>query len=117
MCLCTFVFFFINFFITLEFTLIFYFFFSSRRRHTRWTCDWSSDVCSSDLFRGRMMPALPRESIRQLFPQQAGDDGGADRGDCQHREPNQIRQVMARRRAVVEEKQRRSRDSNGGADH
>src|SRR5690348_251638 len=25
------------------------FFFSSRRRHTRWTGDWSSDVCSSDL--------------------------------------------------------------------
>src|SRR6266853_4094025 len=28
---------------------IFYFFFSSRRRHTRFDCDWSSDVCSSDL--------------------------------------------------------------------
>src|SRR5438034_2811016 len=26
-----------------------YFFFSSRRRHTRSLCDWSSDVCSSDL--------------------------------------------------------------------
>src|SRR3954462_9603630 len=25
------------------------FFFSSRRRHTRLSCDWSSDVCSSDL--------------------------------------------------------------------
>src|SRR5205085_1448535 len=24
------------------------FFFSSRRRHTRFDCDWSSDVCSSD---------------------------------------------------------------------
>src|SRR5689334_24103907 len=29
---------------------VFFFFFSSRRRHTRWNCDWSSDVCSSDLF-------------------------------------------------------------------
>src|SRR5260370_15396247 len=29
--------------------LFFYFFFSSRRRHTRFKCDWSSDVCSSDL--------------------------------------------------------------------
>src|SRR5690242_20855036 len=28
---------------------ILFFFFSSRRRHTRLTCDWSSDVCSSDL--------------------------------------------------------------------
>src|SRR2546430_13096300 len=28
-----------------------FFFFSSRRRHTRFDCDWSSDVCSSDLRR------------------------------------------------------------------
>src|SRR5689334_17044048 len=34
----------------LEEILSFRFFFSSRRRHTRWNCDWSSDVCSSDLF-------------------------------------------------------------------
>src|SRR2546430_11493969 len=27
----------------------YFFFFSSRRRHTRFDCDWSSDVCSSDL--------------------------------------------------------------------
>src|SRR3989338_836069 len=29
--------------------IFYYFFFKSRRRHTRWNCDWSSDVCSSDL--------------------------------------------------------------------
>src|SRR5260370_41146454 len=29
--------------------LFYFFFFSSRRRHTRFKCDWSSDVCSSDL--------------------------------------------------------------------
>src|SRR5437762_5091129 len=28
---------------------LFHFFFSSRRRHTRYIGDWSSDVCSSDL--------------------------------------------------------------------
>src|SRR5690606_11736392 len=28
------------------------FFFSSRRRHTRFSRDWSSDVCSSDLING-----------------------------------------------------------------
>src|SRR5499427_9568013 len=28
-----------------------FFFFSSRRRHTRSLCDWNSDVCSSDLAR------------------------------------------------------------------
>src|SRR5439155_12145204 len=34
------------------------FFFSSRRRHTRWPRDWSSDVCSSDL---PALPAVERE--------------------------------------------------------
>src|SRR5690606_40121987 len=29
--------------------LLYFFFFSSRRRHTRFSRDWSSDVCSSDL--------------------------------------------------------------------
>src|SRR2546430_11351501 len=33
------------------------FFFSSRRRHTRFDCDWSSDVCSSDLSPGAAPPA------------------------------------------------------------
>src|SRR5690242_21825636 len=36
---------------------VYFFFFSSRRRHTRLTCDWSSDVCSSDLGRERGMAA------------------------------------------------------------
>src|SRR2546430_5436761 len=30
--------------------VLIFFFFSSRRRHTRFDCDWSSDVCSSDLY-------------------------------------------------------------------
>src|SRR5690606_40556631 len=34
------------------FVLVFCFFFSSRRRHTRFSRDWSSDVCSSDLKSG-----------------------------------------------------------------
>src|SRR5438309_4969087 len=33
----------------MEYQLFLFFFCSSRRRHTRWNCDWSSDVCSSDL--------------------------------------------------------------------
>src|SRR5207249_7909978 len=33
----------------------FFFFFSSRRRHTRSKRDWSSDVCSSDLFFGGVL--------------------------------------------------------------
>src|SRR5690242_15596031 len=35
-----------------------YFFFSSRGRHTRLTCDWSSDVCSSDLKEANMYRLL-----------------------------------------------------------
>src|SRR5688572_1560487 len=34
------------------------FFFSSRRRHTRFDCDWSSDVCSSDLKAGPSVAAV-----------------------------------------------------------
>src|SRR5688572_30912470 len=37
------------FFLFFLFFFFFFFFFSSRRRHTRFDCDWSSDVCSSDL--------------------------------------------------------------------
>src|SRR5438034_7035889 len=36
--------------------LVLLFFFSSRRRHTRSLCDWSSDVCSSDLQGGEADP-------------------------------------------------------------
>src|SRR6266487_6034591 len=40
-----------------------WFFFSSRRRHTRWTGDWSSDVCSSDLReRSESDPAEPADA-------------------------------------------------------
>src|SRR3990167_10023513 len=36
------------------------YFFSSRRRHTRFDCDWSSDVCSSDLVFVRSQEAKER---------------------------------------------------------
>src|SRR4030066_1050314 len=39
--------------------LFLFLFFSSRRRHTRFKCDWSSDVCSSDL--GRPIAEMKRE--------------------------------------------------------
>src|SRR5256886_12085588 len=40
------------------------FFFSSRRRHTRFDCDWSSDVCSSDLDRPiRSIAVLPLQCL------------------------------------------------------
>src|SRR5215218_1397942 len=46
---------------------LFLFFFSSRRRHTRSLCDWSSDVCSSDL-RRRTEPTGPRRAALGLLP-------------------------------------------------
>src|SRR5947207_11135185 len=40
-----------------------FFFFSSRRRHTRSLCDWSSDVCSSDLDVRRCIDAKPGHRV------------------------------------------------------
>src|SRR2546422_3450170 len=45
-----------------------FFFFSSRRRHTRCSRDWSSDVCSSDL--GPECPAAIPESPLDILAQQ-----------------------------------------------
>src|SRR5438477_12397071 len=42
------------------------FFFSSRRRHTRLTCDWSSDVCSSDL--AEVDDRLPSPTLSPATP-------------------------------------------------
>src|SRR6267142_3708 len=63
-------------------TLLF-FFFSSRRRHTRLTCDWSSDVCSSDLSADQLGASLTLRTQRGIDParpQWTADvtlDGGA----------------------------------------
>src|SRR5256886_4942289 len=53
----------------------FFFFFSSRRRHTRFDCDWSSDVCSSDLISVGALrivtnpsPARLREAAARAWP-------------------------------------------------
>src|SRR5436190_11232810 len=48
------------------FFLTFFFFFSSRRRHTRSLCDWSSDVCSSDLVRPLDLPPARMEMESRL---------------------------------------------------
>src|SRR5256886_7908151 len=39
------------------------FFFSSRRRHTRFDCDWSSDVCSSDLIAVERLLQLAHQTL------------------------------------------------------
>src|SRR2546430_3429090 len=62
--------------------LFFFFFFSSRRRHTRFDCDWSSDVCSSDLYREcgpahRSMRGAPW--VRKIVGLQHGADANRKR--------------------------------------
>src|SRR5260221_4870971 len=47
------------------------FFFTSRRRHTRSLCDWSSDVCSSDLVTARVLadvPGMGRVRVVEIEP-------------------------------------------------
>src|SRR5256884_1516956 len=47
----------------------FYFFFSSRRRHTRCSRDWSSDVCSSDLDLAPYMSEIRAAAERYALPE------------------------------------------------
>src|SRR5205807_5356003 len=54
----------------------FYFFFSSRRRHTRLQGDWSSDVCSSDLHTAVLHEAL----LWQLAGRRRGTHSTLTRG-------------------------------------
>src|SRR5437879_13641604 len=57
-------------------------FFSSRRRHTRYIGDWSSDVCSSDLHCG---PLNPREAARAKRIRQESDHAARKLGEEIHR--------------------------------
>src|SRR2546429_8956253 len=73
-----------------------FFFFSSRRRHTRCSRDWSSDVCSSDLenpgpdsllalLGGPAAGALPGPRIPSRIDQETEQDGGSEnRALCTH---------------------------------
>src|SRR2546427_5946304 len=49
-------------------SLLIFFFFSSRRRHTRFDCDWSSDVCSSDLVRFADTIGYHSDNPRNIWP-------------------------------------------------
>src|SRR2546430_412037 len=58
----------------------FFFFFSSRRRHTRFDCDWSSDVCSSDLalLHGPLSGLFGGVHLLPFFTPIDGADAGFD---------------------------------------
>src|SRR5688572_32695732 len=51
-----------------------FFFFSSRRRHTRFDCDWSSDVCSSDLAQAAVVAARRESETDPLLLFEEGSD-------------------------------------------
>src|SRR2546422_6283027 len=75
-----------------------FFFFSSRRRHTRCSRDWSSDVCSSDLGRGRRVAFLEHDvhavlpALRLVARGDAGAVGAVlvDDGDLQDRKSTRL---------------------------
>src|SRR5256886_12032623 len=68
-------------------------FFSSRRRHTRFDCDWSSDVCSSDL----VCPDGRRHGITHRFDLVL-EPGGLER-PATRRRPTQGQTLHQRRAA------------------
>src|SRR5260221_8712942 len=45
----------------------YFFFFSSRRRHTRSLCDWSSDVCSSDLSTQQLAEFVLKRNLAMML--------------------------------------------------
>src|SRR5690606_41066583 len=73
------------------------FFFSSRRRHTRFSRDWSSDVCSSDL----------RQVVLQAGDERCADEGPrqrAETADYHHQEElDGQQQVETLRRQVADQ--------------
>src|SRR2546430_9651196 len=52
------------------------YFFSSRRRHTRFDCDWSSDVCSSDLMASDSSEWIQDRAIQENDQQYDDHHGG-----------------------------------------
>src|SRR5690242_20833313 len=85
----------------------FFFFFSSRRRHTRLTCDWSSDVCSSDLARSARgaRPAAGALSVGRLWRRrrERQDRAARARGARHHRRIMDVRTARSEERRVGKE--------------
>src|SRR3989475_4391334 len=71
---------------------MFFFFFSSRRRHTRFDCDWSSDVCSSDLLIRRHLSDIAERFARGDFSGPTEIHGGQMPGlaDLKKARPGEI---------------------------
>src|SRR2546430_11833696 len=92
--------------------LLVLFFFSSRRRHTRFDCDWSSDVCSSDLDPDSSQAGL-RRADRSVVSRSAA---AAARGDARAGAATRRRPARSRRRVAAGDRARhRTPESRQGA--
>src|SRR5699024_11371592 len=88
---------------------LFWFFFSSRRRHTRSKRDWSSDVCSSDLnwesidgeAAERLVVSLGARKIVDFAGPFGWDHSATDLGRVDHVADSPVEGVRARRRLVL----------------
>src|SRR5690348_17905025 len=88
------------------FFFCFFFFFSSRRRHTRWTGDWSSDVCSS-------ISAADRGAMGDERVEQRG--GQARAGGPRSEERRVGKSVDLGGRRIIKKKKEREEEGGGGS--
>src|SRR5207302_5391567 len=79
----------------------FFFFFSSRRRHTRFSRDWSSDVCSSDLKFDKLGLTNGRKSGGHRDSQTPGADAARAQPDGTRRVAGEIGRASCRERVEI----------------
>src|SRR5205807_4466827 len=87
-----------------------FFFFSSRRRHTRLQGDWSSDVCSSDLANGRPTPKIVLLVLGCMITARTAAmlfNRFADWEIDQHNPRTQNRHLLATRNIIFRSEERR----------
>src|SRR5690606_39751108 len=83
-------------------TSSFVFFFSSRRRHTRFSRDWSSDVCSSDLRRAEEARKAYEEELARLERENDAYERAVERSRREREAANRAQQeyFAAQRRQI-----------------
>src|SRR5688572_31084413 len=86
-----------------------FFFFSSRRRHTRFDCDWSSDVCSSDLAIKRRDNGQHQRVLADLEDGPAIGDRGQQTRSEEHTSELQSQSNLVCRLLLEKKKKKRRR--------
>src|SRR5438309_11429858 len=88
------------------------FFFSSIRRHTRWNCDWSSVVCSSDLASDQSADQAKPQSQQQAEEQRRERNREQGRAERIPVRPGAPRKDRSEERRVGKERMSRCSTSN-----